>query len=620
MAPEITSDKPSGNGAAPRLEVVTEELGTRNLRQLASSARLWQRLLAAVGSGLLLSAAFPPLELDGVIWIALVPLLLTPAPPTLAGRAALGWLLGFAHFATCLAWLNTIGFAAGVLLALACACFPMCWYVIVAALPDAIDRRAGAARGGPTRTCNAPAAVESAAGECLLVLLIPIVWVALEWCRGWVLTGFPWNQLGISQYRRSGLLALTTVTGVYGISFLILAVNAALAMTVRRWRAACDAGAARKRPWPLAVAALMFIPVPWLARLAPRLGAPDSSFRALAVQGNIEQCRQWTPGQLDLALEIYTSLSRETAAVAHPDIIIWPETAVPAPLRWDEQYRAAMHSLLEDVNVPMLVGSIDYRETAAEPVTDSESSQTETPVHGFNTAFLLDADGTVRDYYDKTHLVPFGEYTPLEACWPWLTKLIGMGRGLTPGSEFTVLALPGAAQAGVNICYEDAYPGISREFVKRGANLLVTLTNDAWYAESAGPRQHLVHAVFRAVENRRPLFRSGNNSDTCLILPDGSITELLADPVSGNRFVRGAKTYEIPIWQDPGYTFYSLRGDVFAKCCALAAAAVAVALAAAWLHRKQQLWERITGNIASAPGLEPGRSQEDEETALTEAR
>jgi apolipoprotein N-acyltransferase len=145
----------------------------------------------------------------------------------------------------------------------------------------------------------------------------------------------------------------------------------------------------------------------------------------------------------------------------------------------------------------------------------------------------------------------------------------------------------------VSICYEDVFATISRQFVRRGADLLITLTNDAWYAESSGSRQHMVHAVFRAAENRRPLLRSGNNSDTCLILPNGKVTGLLYDPQTGNRFLRGAKPYAIPVRPDLGLTFYCRYGDLFAMACTAVLLAVLLAVAVHWFRRKEKLFKAV---------------------------
>jgi apolipoprotein N-acyltransferase len=201
--------------------------------------------------------------------------------------------------------------------------------------------------------------------------------------------------------------------------------------------------------------------------------------------------------------------------------------------------------------------------------------------------------------------VPFGEFTPFERLFPWLTDIIGMGRSLTAGREFTVFELPRGARAGVNICYEDIFPEISRQFVRRGANVLMTLTNDAWYAESAGSRQHLIHAVFRATENRRPLLRAGNNSDTCLILPDGRIVGLLYDLDTGSRFVRAARCYDVPVWQKQELTFYTRYGDVFAYGCALAMLLTWVFLAQRCLIEKRRRLLAITGSEAAGGTASP---------------
>ena len=173
-----------------------------------------------------------------------------------------------------------------------------------------------------------------------------------------------------------------------------------------------------------------------------------------------------------------------------------------------------------------------------------------------------------------------------------------MGRGLTAGTEYTVFHLPNGARAGVNICFEDAFAEISRQFALRGANLLLTLTNDAWYAESAGSRQHLTHAVFRAVECGLPLFRSGNNSDTCLILPNGSVVDVLRDPETGNAFVRGARGYRVPVWAYPLQTFYVRHGDVFAHLCSWATVGGVGWLCAAFLRRKRERLRAFQGDSA----------------------
>ena len=536
----------------------------------------------AIAAGLLLSAAFPPHELTELAWCAIVPLLLLPHSPCQWHRARIGWWFGFAHFLTCLFWLTEVTVGGWLALSAVCALFPCAWYLAAAAIfaPSAQPVGDGAGRR-PERGWR---------GQLPPVVLLPAFWVAGEWVRSWLCTGFPWNQLGVSQWESRMLIQSASVTGVYGISFLIIAANVALARFCRRnWRG-FRRGQKREISWDLVLVLVLLLAFVGLGLRRARLGRPDRYLRVTAVQGCIPQCRVWTQEQFEEALDVYVRLTRELTPAGQPHLVVWPETAIPAAARWNDKYVAALRGLFPDLDCMLLVGSIDYRLPAqALPGTEPLA---------FNSALLFDADGTILDFYDKIHLVPVGEYTPLEALWPWVTDWIGMGRSLTAGTEHTVLDLPQQARTGVCICYEDVFPAISRSFVRRGANLLMTLTNDAWYAESAGSRQHMIHAVFRAVENGRPLFRAGNNSDTCLIMPDGRVTGLLYDRVTGNRFVRGAKTYEVPVWDELGQTFYTRHGDVFALGCALLTAGGLLVALSRWLTWKKTLWDKITSSSA----------------------
>ncbi len=168
-----------------------------------------------------------------------------------------------------------------------------------------------------------------------------------------------------------------------------------------------------------------------------------------------------------------------------------------------------------------------------------------------------------------------------------------MGRGLTRGREHTVFPFGEHARIGMNICYEDVFPEISRAAVLRGANVLMTITNDAWYWETAGSRQHTINAVFRAVETMRPFFRSGNNSDTCLVMPDGTIRDRVVDPATGNPFVRRAAVIEVPVYADPPITFYTRYGNLFAILCFLGMLGIASWCGYRSLHRRQRLRQLV---------------------------
>jgi len=533
----------------------------------------------AVISGLLLSAAFPPVEWDFLIWAALVPLLLVPIPLPHRRRLACGFIFGLAHTLTNLFWLNTIGFGAGVWLALICAFFPMAWYWFAGTLILRLGRNPDDTTGNCRRIWEM-----DPVRQALLMLLLSAAWVALEWVRSWIFTGFSWNQLGISQYRRLNLLGISAWTGVYGISFLIIAMNLALAMSwSRTWRNWTGKGPRGGFSLPLALVVILTCVAVIVTLRQARTGMPDRKMRAVLVQGNIPQCREWTQAQLDESSEVYTSLTRAAVQATAPDLVVWPETAVPAPALWDRQYADALRALFAEIKTPFLLGTIDQR-----PAGKDDFQVT-------NSAMLFDPAGRLVETYDKIHRVPFGEYTPFGHYLPWLQEWIGMGRDLTAGREFTVFTLPGEIRAGVMICYEDAFGRLARQFVLRGATLLVTVTNDAWYAESAGSKQHLTQAVFRAVENRRPLLRSGNNSDSCLIWPNGRISGIPLDPKTGSRFTRTATLYEVPIWDQLPVTWYSRHGDVFAMVCGGLTVLILASLGWDRYQRKAGCFEVITG-------------------------
>lgn len=538
-------------------------------------APLIMRLFAALVSGLLLSTSFPPLELPWMAWFALVPLLLLPFPKHWAERLLDGYLLGYAFSAASLLWLNEVGFGAGFLLALYCALFPMAWYALLSAAvwhwraPDTLDHSLSAT--GP------------AASPALLIFGTAF-WIALEWLRSWLLSGFPWDQLGVSQFLNGFLLPSAAWTGVYGISALLILTNLCLAAFICKL---LPARPDRRRPSRLELlippGLLLLAILPFLA--VSRSWRPNegksSSLSLLAIQGNIPQCRFWTDEEFDFALETYISLTKQ-GCQDNPDIdlVIWPESAVPASLGYP-QFSQALVRLQSETGVPLLLGAITARE--AEPAGSDPAI--------FNSAILLNKKAAITDCYDKQHLVPFGEFVPGGRYFPWLVDLIGMGRDLTPGRSLNLLSLPHGLKAGVNICFEDVFPDSGREFTKKGADFLISITNDSWYNESSGARQHLSHVVFRAVECRRYILRSGNNSHTCLISPGGEIMQMADDPQTGNPFYRTAARFDLNIPSEQGLTFYTRHGNLFAHLCALASLGVILSLAIAKFRQKKLFFQ-----------------------------
>ncbi len=426
----------------------------------------------------------------------------------------------------------------------------------------------------------------SIAKMVIAILIGGFLWCGMEWCRSWLFTGFPWNQLGISQWQCEWLLSFSRVTGIYGISFFVMIFNLTIYYILTERAQLLKT---RKRSGVIIIlgpAATMIFAVV-LGQNLYRPGESDTVLKVAVVQGDIPQIREWSPHQLEHALSVYTSLTRKAVANLSPDLVIWPETAVPASLIYDKSCISEMQRLFAEIKTPLLAGSIDYR------FNNNSIDHTEVS-RSFNSALLFNAAGEVVDRYDKIHLVPFGEFVPFEKYLPWLVKWIGMGRSLTAGREFTVLQFKEKFRIGVNICYEDIFPEISSRFVRNGANILVCITNDAWFGESSASRQHLAHAVVRAVENGRPVVRSGNNSDSCLIDANGKVTGLIRAPNTGDPFTAGYRGYAVPVSTHSCLTFYSRVGNWFAVLSFVLTIVTGIWCFYRYLDRKRRLYRLIT--------------------------
>jgi len=375
------------------------------------------------------------------------------------------------------------------------------------------------------------------------VIVAASLWVALEFLRTYLFTGFPWNLLGYSQYRNLPLVQVAAVTGVYGVSFAVAAVNAGLAQMVHLEKGWKD------RLGGLGVAAAVVglaVGSGWL--LSPAREEKPAIPVAL-VQGNIDQWVKWDPAYQETTLEVYRRLTLE-AARRGARLIVWPETAVPFFLRADPRWRA-VQDLARVTGAHLLVGAPDR--SLGEPR---------------NSAFLIGPDGQVRGRYDKRHLVPFGEYVPLRRVLFFVDVLAGGAIGaFAPGAETTTFATP-AGRVAVVICYEAIFPAEVREFFRGGADVLVNITNDAWFGRSAAPVQHLAMAAFRAVENRAYLVRAANTGISAVVAPDGRIVQ------ASGLFTREVLSGTVA--PRAGTSPYTRYGDLFAW------ATVGLSVAAVW--------------------------------------
>lgn len=513
------------------------------------------QLLKAFCFGVIFSATFAPLEFAWLAWFGLIPIIHLGYSKN-SRPWLLGYAFGFGHFVTTFAWLREVFILAPVGMAVACAVFPAFWLFISKTLVtnlqfsqthDLLPRNDPSINVNPTLTPWK---------TIFAILAFSFIWCGTEWCRSWFLSGFPWNQLGISQWQHSVVFPLVRYTGVYGVSFLIMIVNMTIYFFYRAW---FEGDKTEKRTpiiW-ISLPIVVSFSLMWFIRDDYNNLPQYKTLKIAAIQGNIPQSRQWSPDQLNLALEVYTSLTRRVVKETKPDLIVWPETAIPASLTHHQACLFEIQKLFRDIRTPMISGSITYQ-------FPNDLDQTSEPPRTYNSALFFNSWGEVVESYDKIHLVPFGEFVPLEMYFPWLVDWIGMGRSLTAGREYTVTPFANTANIGVNICFEDVFPEISARMVRNGADLLLVITNDAWFGETSGSRQHLAHTIFRAVENFRPVLRNGNNSDTCLIMPDGKIENILYNSETGDRFIRKAGVYTVPISINPPITFYTRFENLFA--------------------------------------------------------
>jgi len=491
-------------------------------------------LLVAAGA-LALALAFPRTDWSGAAWVALAPLIALALMRRPRAALALGWFAGFLFFLILLRWLD---FTFRVYSAIP---WPLTWLptmLLAAYCGLYVGLFAGALswlarRRSPT----------------LAVAAAPFLWVTAEWVRGWLMGGFPWGTLGYSQYRQLAVIQIAELGGVYAVSFVVIAVNAALAalIVLSPKRSVAALGIAGL----LAAATLVF----GNARLGES-GAPGETVAVAVVQPSIAQPLKWDPDHAASTLRIYVDLTRQ-AGKGRPDLIVWPETSTPTILRRDPALLTVLRRLSREVSTPLLVGSLDVDETS--------------PPRYRNTAFLLDEGGIV-NRYDKIQLVPFGEYVPLSG-------VIGFVRGwaefiadLEPGSRSVVFSGP-PAPFGTVICYEGIFPALVRRFVKDGARFMVNMTNDGWFGRTDGPLQHLGMYPLRAVEHRTAVVRAANTGVSALIAPTGEIVRSLP------LFVRGTVEGRVPLRVRE--TVYSRFGDWLAYL-AVGVSAVALAGTRGW--------------------------------------
>ena len=527
---------------------------------MKSALELLKRWVLPATTGVFYALALPPYKHCEFGWFALVPLFfaIEGCRPSEAFRR--GFLAGLVFFGMTTWWIIHVSLPGMVALVAFLALFfgvAGVWLTLVGRVPSrGANNQMPAEVSGPTTGDdsvwrNVFAAIAGAAG-----------WVTLEWLRGhFPLGGFGWNGLGVTQSAATPLIQFASLTGVYGVSALVFILNYAFFCTIRRYlRNIGNVTPVRRLSWEFYLAMLLVggIFVSGLREIdAPPAGGPRRALRLALVQGNIPQSLKFDEREKPMILDRYRSLTT-TALTEQADLVIWPETATPEALRYDQEIFAVATNVTALTQAYLLTGTIDFT-----PRSD--------PVEAFNAAALVRPDGMIAGVYRKIHLVPFGEYVPLRKIVPFLKWFTPITDSFERGRDATLFNVHGL-KFGAVICFEDTLPDLYRRFVKRGADFMVNLTNDAWFKDSPAAEMHVANAIFRAVENRRSLVRCTNHGMTCSIDQFGIVrhrAELFT--ATTLEFVLLVPT-ELPV------TFYTQFGDVFTGGCAVVTLLTVIAL------------------------------------------
>ncbi|MGC3989427.1 MAG: apolipoprotein N-acyltransferase [Chthoniobacteraceae bacterium] len=389
-----------------------------------------------------------------------------------------------------------------------------------------------------------------------MALELAAAWTGLEWLRGWLFTGFGWNNLGVTLHDNVPLIQIVDITGVGGLTFAIVFTNVIAAITVRRVMA--EVGRIRLRPhWDFSATMSLIVGIFAYGIHTMRHHVPEKPVTFAAIQANIPQDEKWDDAFAQSIYQRYHDLTLAAQAL-QPQLLLWPEAATPDSIFDSKDSFDFVKNLAEQGPGDFLLGTLDLN----------------TPQGDFNAAVLLKDHASRHEIYHKMHLVPFGEYIPFRHSFPLFAWIVGdlVPGDFNAGQEPVVFTMSNGVKVAPMICFEDTIGRLDHRFVQRGAQLLVTITNDGWFKKSAESEQHLANAVFRAVENRRPLLRCANTGVTCWVDAYGNIRQTLLG-ADGTTFAQGILSGVVQVPQVAWTTFYTRYGEAFSVACLGLAAA-----------------------------------------------
>jgi apolipoprotein N-acyltransferase len=578
----------------------------------------WVKIAAAVISGLLVAGLFPPFHATALVWVALVPLLAVLW--SVDGKRAawkgfgIAWLAGTASCLVQFNWLAVVSPLGALLLPMYLGIY---WGVFGAF---------AATIGNPWRKCGVGSAECGVADEHRPALASSLgtphsalrtctsslrtafchaaLWAGLEWLRGWLFTGFGWNGLGVAFHETLPIAQAADLLGVCGLAMVPVFFQAVMVQAGRRLILSARDGKRRPR-WDFGIAAAVvgLVLCYGLVRMAAEGRGETVRLKTLLVQINIPQDAAkvlWSALEVHMAYEDETIKALEGISesdaerlkqeigksnqggivLSWPDWVMWPESALTGVIfRADDGSWATSRESMESISQVRKAGQFHLifgvNEWEADATSDKQLAVRENG-HSWNSLAAMTPDNELQTYR-KHHLVIFGETIPFVDSIPLLKMIYEWQAGVpyrgsfTPGTSFDPLPIATAKGTVIGaiptVCFEDSVPRLTRRFVREGPQVIVNVTNDGWFKESAAAAQHFANARFRAIELRRPMLRSANSGVSAAVdsigstvHPDSGKPQVLTD-ANGSHFTRGSLLAELDVPLRPSFSLYAVIGD-----------------------------------------------------------
>lgn len=597
------------------------------------------KLLAVVVSGLMLALCFPAWDIGVLVWFWMLPLLPVIWKAKKKRHAFLySYLTGLVFWSLNLKWLDTVSGLGVLVMALFLSLYFGLWGVIasgignpwkvkklvsekakgLSSLEKKIVKKQESEKSRGRQSKFLGAAVTDSFISLRFAFINAAAWVGCEWLRGWLFTGFSWNGLGTAFHDTTVIAQTADLVGLTGLSFMPVFMSAVIIQTGARLKAEVGQGRLKAR-LDFSVAALLlalqFFYGVW--RIQDVKSWETQRVKVLLIQENIPQTLKWDPAEAanimqgyaqstELALaeleeqdavtiqEAVENLGEESGKevaigemeISYPDWVIWPESALPEPLYFAENYEGyaigggARHLLTERVQ-PLGKFSLITGMNQFESDYDGQSFKWKEGGRQYNSMAVISPEEPLEQNiqtYNKVHLVLFGEYIPLLDTVPLLKEIFKFSAGVDFGGNFsagdsreplTLKTQAGDMQVIPNICFEDTVGRLTRQFVRSEPQVIVNVTNDGWFKESEAAAQHMANAKFRAIELRRPMIRSANTGVSGIISTTGSYIDLKTDKrqaiedEDGNNFIKSSLYGHAYAPKNGQLTLYAIAGDWF---------------------------------------------------------